>query len=430
MRDAAHHIRIAVGVHVVEIVAAAAGGRILLLHDPAVLYRLRHGARFLVEDTGENLIGLPVEHTNEGNPLLLAVAEAHHVSLQTYRALARPGRSLFLLLHIYQDIIAGTLAVDRHALAAAFPCRAVHFAHHFFGDGPRQIDSHADGMVHPFLDGALHAHLGNPVDVPCGSLVVRRLGHQLIQLLEVHGADGLLAVAGHGSPLEELVVEHEILLEAVAHLVAERHFHILVVGVDLLAALVVGPEDRLDAGSGLSHEGGGAGRGYGEHRYVAAADGHHLLVQGRVGVLDAQDHGVLLLPLRIIDREGAALLRHLHRRTVGLDGQSLLHLHCEIYGLVAAVAQAQRSQHVTLGGDAESGAPAAQRFLADLPPQVVLSPLDIVILGVLLDLGHYGFNLLHLQIEQVIHQTHRLAHVRLEKVEVEICLRGERLDDV
>ena len=312
VRNAAHHIRVAVGVHIVEVVATLAGSRILLLHDPAVLDRLRHGARLLVEDTGEYLVGLPLEHAHEGNPLLLAVAEAHHVSLETYRALAGTGRSLLLLLHIDQDVVAGALAVHRHTLAATLPRRAVHVADHLLGDGLRQIDGDADGVVHPFLDGALHAHLSHPVDVPGGSLVVRRLGHQSVQLVDVHSLHGLLAVASHGSPLKELVVEHEILLETVAHFVAERHFNVLVVGIDFLAALVVGPEDGFDAGSGLRHEGGGAGRGDGEHRHVAAADGQHLLVQGRVGILDTQDHGVLLLPFRIIDREGAALLRHFH----------------------------------------------------------------------------------------------------------------------
>ncbi len=136
--------------------------------------RLGQGdALFVVLQSGEYLVRIAVEQSDESHPLLLVVLEAHHVTVQFLRTGLRHSSTgecgscslvsafwRFLLVLLHADII--TPARDRRGrwyipyIQSAMPLRKG-VDHEFFVYVVGEVDRHADGVVHPFLDGTLHA---------------------------------------------------------------------------------------------------------------------------------------------------------------------------------------------------------------------------------------------------------------------------------
>ena len=199
----------------------------------------------------------------------------------------------------------------------------------------------------------------------------------------------------------------------------------MVRGVDLPAALVNRAENGFDTRSGLRHERRGSRRGNRQHGDVAAAHTAHLLVESRIGLADAGDHRVVLLLGRIVDRERTALGGHLHRSPVSLHGQRLLHLDGKVDRLLRTVAQPECRQHVALGRNAQAGTAAFPGHRADLLPQLELHVADILVLRIRSDLLDDQLDLLQLEIDDVVHHVHGLAHMLAEFREVKLRLRRE-----
>ncbi len=260
--------------------------------------------------------------------------------------------------------------------------------------------------------------------------MVGRRGDPALELLvgDRLQARGIVAVGVE--PLDEVVVVDVVLLELLARLVHVVDVGVDVGGVDLAAALVDRAEYGFDARGGLRHERRGARGGDRQHGDIAAAHLHHLVVEGRIGLADAGDHGVGGLLRRVVDGEGAALRGHLHRGAVGGQRERLLHLHGEGDRLVGAVAQPKRREHVALGRDAEARAAALLRHRADLLPQLELHAAHLLVLGIVVDLGDDLLDLLQLQVDDVVHHAHGHADMAAELVEVEARLRGEGLLDI
>ena len=166
-------------------------------------------------------------------------------------------------------------------------------------------------MVHPLLHGALHPDLVDPVHILCRSLVVGGAGYQVIDLLGGELLGGIYSVGYH--PLHELVVEHYKLLKCIAVVINECDVGVLVIAVDLAAALVNGHEYRLQARCGLSHKAYGAGGGYGKARYVTAAVFLHVLIELWIGLLKTEYEGVVLLAFPVKYLKRATLTCHLDR---------------------------------------------------------------------------------------------------------------------
>ena len=85
---------------------------------------------------------------------------------------------LFLLLFVivaqsHQHASAGAVTIDGAALTAAAPCLDIESAHHLLADVIGQVDCHADGVVHPLLYLALHAHLVHPIHIVGGGFIIR-----------------------------------------------------------------------------------------------------------------------------------------------------------------------------------------------------------------------------------------------------------------
>ena len=163
-------------------------------------------------------------------------------------------------------------------------------------------------MVYPFLYGSLHTHLHEPVNIVGGSLVIRRLLNQSVNLLLSIFLCGIDIV--HLHPLKELLVIYDILLERVANLIDKVYMYIGVVGVYLAATLVNRHEYRLYTTCGLCHEAGGTCRSDGKAGYVAAAVLHHILIELGVGLFQPVDERIGLFPLGIENLEGTTLLSH------------------------------------------------------------------------------------------------------------------------
>ena len=371
-RDAADGVRIAVTVGVLEVVAFRA---VLLAHfDNESFLDLRrdiHG--ILLDLAGEDLVGASVLQAHEGDPVFGAVLEAHDVGgngLRTLLHLAGMPLTalLFLGVLLQQHAVAAAVAVDRDALAAALPRRAVNVGHQRLRNVVRQVHRHRDRVIDPLLDGALHLHLSHPVDVVGRSAVVGRRGDPLVQFGVGDRRELRRVVSVRLQPLHEIVVVDVVLLELFARFVLVIDMRVVVRGVDLAAALVNRAEHRFDARRGLRHERRGARRSDGQHGDVAAADLRHLLVERRIGLADAGDHRVVRLLGGIVDREGSALGGQLHRRAVSGQREGLLHLDGEIDRLLRTVAQSQGGEHVALGRNAEPRAAALLRHFADLLP--------------------------------------------------------------
>ena len=122
-------------------------------------------------------------------------------------------------LNVWQHTVAAAVAVNRNALAAALPSRAVHVGDERFGDIVRQVHRHRDRMVHPFLDRTLHLDFRNPVDVIGRGAVVGRSRHPLVQLGIRDGLQFGRIVSVRVQPLDEIVVVDVVLLKLFARFV-------------------------------------------------------------------------------------------------------------------------------------------------------------------------------------------------------------------
>ena len=327
---------------------------------------------------------------------------------------------LFLGVLLQQHAVAAAVAVDRDALAAALPRRAVNIGHQRLRNVVRQVHRHRDRVVDPLLDGALHLHLGHPVDVVGRGAVIGRRSDPLVQLGVGDRRELRRVVSVRLQPLHEIVVVDVVFLELFARFVLIVDMRVLVRRIDLAAAFVDRAEDRFDARRGLRHERRGARRGDGQHGDIAAADLRHLLVERRIGLADAGDHRVVRLLGGVVEREGAALGGQFHRSPVSRQREGFLHLDGEIRRLLRPVAQSQGGEHVALGRDAETRAAALLRHFADLLPQLQFHAAHIHILGIVGDLLDDQLDLLQLEVDDVVHHVHRLVDVAAELFEIEL----------
>ena len=239
---------------------------------------------------------------------------------------------------------------------------------------------------------------------------------------------GGVAVGHH--PGDELVVEDDVLLKGVARLVHIIYMYVRVVRVHLAAALVDGQEDGLDAGRGLRHEARGAGGGDGEAGNVASAELRHAFVECRIGFAQAGDEGVVLLAFGVVDLEGATVAGQLDGRGVGGQGECLLYLFGHVGSLFRTVTEVEGCQHVTLGGDAYAGASAHECLATDALPEFAFGTLDLVSLGVGIDLLEDLVDLLRLEVDDVVHDALSQSDVLLEQVEVEMGIGCEGVDNI
>ena len=285
-------------------------------------------------------------------------------------------------------------------------------------------------MVHPLLNSTLHLDLGNPVDVVCRSLVVGRCFEPLVKLLVRDRLQTRGVEAINLQPLNKLVVIYVVLDKLLAGLVYEACNLILIRGVNLTTTLVYGAEHRLDTRCCLRHERRSTRRRDGEHGDVTTAILLHKLRELGSLSKDTLHHGVVLLLLVVVHTEGTTILSHIYRGTVGLYGEGLMYVYCEVDSLLRAVAQAESCEHIALCGDAETRTTAFECHIFNLVPQLQLYAAHILILGVRSNLVDDELHLLQLQVDDVIHEVHSLVYMRLEEVEVELRLLGEGLVDV
>ena len=98
--------------------------------------------------------------------------------------------------------------------------------------------------------------------------------------------------------------------------------------------------------------------------------------------------------------------------------------------LFRAIAQSQRSEHIALAGSSYACTAALQRLCANLVPQIALGLLNFIGFRVCLDFCNNLFNLLHLKVDNVVHYALSRCYVGAERVEVEACLVGKRIEHI
>ena len=96
----------------------------------------------------------------------------------------------------------------------------------------------------------------------------------------------------------------------------------------------------------------------------------------------------------------------------------------------SSVAQSQSSKHITFGRNTDSRTTSLTTLLIYLFPQNTFCMLHVFRLRIRIDLGKDLFNLLQLQINNIIHDTLRQSHMLLEQFKIKISIRSERIDYV
>ena len=107
-----------------------------------------------------------------------------------------------------------------------------------------------------------------------------------------------------------------------------------------------------------------------------------------------------------------------------------MHIHRHTCGLGGAVAQSESGYHVTLGRRAETGTASLEGLCLYLFPEIQFGVLHLVGLGIILDFLDDGVDLLHLEVDDVVHDALGLAYVSREQSEVKLGILSERVDDI
>ncbi len=235
-------------------------------------------------------------------------------------------------------------------------------------------------MVYPLLNGTLHTHLHQPVNIIGRGLIIRRTGYQVVDFLLRVFLFGVNAIDLH--PRQELLMINDILLERVAHLINIVHMHGCIVGVYLAAAFVNGHKHRLDAAGGLRHQRCGAGGGNGQAGDVAAAMFQHVLIQLRIGLFQSVDKRIVLLAFGIINFKSTTLCCHLHGRPVGIQGQGLVYFYRKLGSLLGAITQPHCCYHIALGRDSDTRPTSHAALAFYLLPEMTLRELHLFALRV------------------------------------------------
>ena len=131
----------------------------------------------LLDLTGKDLVGAVILLTYKGDPILLAVLEAHDVGgdrLRTANCLVVIALLLgvALRLNIEQYAIATAITIYRNALTARLPRCAIYICYKLLANLVGEVYGNRDRVVYPLLDSTLHLHLCHPVDVVGCCLVV------------------------------------------------------------------------------------------------------------------------------------------------------------------------------------------------------------------------------------------------------------------
>ena len=99
-----------------------------------------------------------------------------------------------------------------------------------------------------------------------------------------------------------------------------------------------------------------------------------------------------------------------------------MHLLREIRSLGCTVFQTESGEHVAFGCRAYAGAASLGRLGLDLEPQVALGRLHFLGLGVAVNLFENQVNLLHLEVDDVVHDALGFADMLLEQFKIEFGL--------
>ncbi len=206
--------------------------------------------------------------------------------------------------------------------------------------------------------------------------------------------------------------------------------HVLIVRIHLAPTLVDRHEYWLNARCGLCHQRGCTRRGYCQAGDIPASVPHHILIELRVGLPDAVDKRIVLFALCVVNLKCPTLFRHRNRRTVGIEGQGLVHADREVGCLLCSITESHSGYHVALGSDADSCTASHSALAPYLFPKVIFRILDLRSLRVALDFSHDEVYLLHFEVDNVVHQPLRKDNMLCELFEIETGILRKRIDHI
>ena len=223
---------------------------------------------------------------------------------------------------------------------------------------------------------------------------------------------------------------NDVFLERIAHFVYKVHAHIGVVRINLATPLVNGHEHRFDAGGCLSHERCCAGWRDGETSNVSSTELLHVGRELRVGRKESVNERILSLASGIVYLECATLFSHHNRRPISIQRKCPMNAHGKLGGLGSAISQPHGGNHVALGGYSHARSSAHSAFAFNLLPEVELGTLYFLVLRVVLDFVHYEVNFLHLEVNDIVHDTLRERNMPCKLVKIESGLIREWIFDI
>ena len=417
-----------------EVVALGAVGVLVFDNNTRGHMLGQHDTLFIVHQTRKDFIGMTVEKTYECHPLFLLILEAHHITFQFHRADFRYLRRLthgrfflFLILFFcaHKHATTAAVAVNGTSLTTALPSFNVKSVHQLFIHIRGEVYGHGDAVVYPLLNGALHLHFHEPINIVCRCLVVRRLRHESVNLFLRVILRSIKTI--HLHPSHKLGVINDVFFKRIARFIHKVYAHFGVVRIDLTTALINGEEDGFDTARCLRHQTCCTRWRNGQASDVATAVLHHIFIERRVGILYAEHKGICHFALGVVDLEGTAFARHFYRRSIRRQSKCALNGYSKVCRLLSAIAKSERSNHIALSRDTHTRTATFDCLLVNLLPKLLFRVLHFFRLWVALHLIENLFNHLKFKVDDVVHQALSEAHVLLKEVEVEACFGRKRM---
>ena len=280
-------------------------------------------------------------------------------------------------------------------------------------------------MIYPLLNSTLHLHLHQPVYIIRSSLIIRRLGNQLIDFLLCITLCCIIAVNIH--PFQEFTMVYDILFVTVTHFIYKINMNILIIRIYFATTLIDRHKDWFNTTGSLRHQRCCPGRGNRKTGNISTTIFCHILIKLGISFFNTENERVLLLTLGIINFEGSTLFSHRNRASICIQSQCLMNRYSKISSFLSTIAQSHCSNHIPFSRNTDTGTTPQSTLLFNLLPKMTFSSLYLLILRIIANLIQNQINLFHFQINDIIHDTLSQLSMFKEELIVKSCFLGERM---
>ena len=206
--------------------------------------------------------------------------------------------------------------------------------------------------------------------------------------------------------------------------------HVGITRVYLAATLIHRHEHGFDTTGGLRHQRSSSRRRNRQTSDVATTILLQVGIQLFVSLFDAEQEGIVLLATGIKHGESTAFLRHGYGRAVGTQRQILVNVDRKLGCFWRSIAQSHGCNHVTFGRNADTCTASLTALMFNFLPKMIFCFFDLITLRIFLYLLQDAFNLLQLQINDIIHDALCYLNMLSELLHVKIGILGKRMNHI